>query len=128
MALEALTDNDLTYYNGPAGQFSGAGEGSFNPTTVSTPLVFSVTVPGDAVPGDYFLAVVCTGPTTYWGWTEGVSIPFLVTAAPAPEPAPGELPDTGQSTLDLTMLWGAGLATTLSGVALIVVMRRRAKA
>lgn len=132
--LVVMTDNVLTYINGPAGQFDGPGEGNFNPTTVSSPLVFSVVVPGEVSPGDGEFFVSCTGPTTYWGWSNSVSIPFSVTAAPNPEPTPApgpaqrELPKTGLSTLDLTMLWGAGLATTLAGVALIVVMRRRAKA
>ncbi|KGA20511.1 hypothetical protein GM51_5080 [freshwater metagenome] len=125
--MESLTGNTVTL-SGLGGQFDGPGEGSFNPTTVSTPLVFSVTVPEDATPGVYGFFVSCTGPTTYWGWESSASIPFFVTAAPDPDPAQRELPDTGHSKLDLTMLWGAGLATTLAGVALIVVMRRRAKA
>ena len=125
----------------------GSGTGSFTPSSQTTPLSVSMTLPTTAAEGSYTLVLECIGPAfPYYHWNSngGGEIAFFnvenkTTPSPTPEPTdPGSgdsggsgtaanetLPATGAS--DGPSVWLAAVASALvaMGIAVTLLRRRR---
>lgn len=122
--------------------YVGAGFGSFNPTTQTSPIDVEFVIPQDAAAGDYIIYFGCIGPSPdYVAWnvpfgspsyTVNVSVTAYV-PPPAPEPDPSSassdpLPVTGLSLTTLVSTVAGSIAVLIAGAALVVLRRRNKSA
>jgi len=105
---------------------SGSSSETFTPSTQTSPLTITRTIPSDVPDGTYSLIVTCISPSAFgYDWLDPFDVPgFVVSSTPPPtDPSSesgnsgnsgasgGALPDTGED--DGTVAWTLGLATAL---------------
>ena len=113
---------------------AGSSSETFTPSTQTSPLTLSRTVPSNVPDGTYQLSVTCISPSVNgYEWTTPFDVTgFVVSSTPPPtDPGSGNsgnssgaLPDTGED--DGANVWTLGLATALVtlGAGLIVWRRK----
>ena len=118
---------------------SGSTSETFTPSTQTSPLTITRTIPGDVPDGTYSLSVTCISPSVNgYDWTTPFDVPGFVVSRTAPPTDPssesgnsgnsgnsgGALPDTGEDAG--ASAWTLGLAAALVtlGAGLIVWRRR----
>ena len=118
---------------------AGSSEETFTPSTQTSPLILSRTIPLNVVDGTYSLSVTCISPSTQgYSWDTPIPVSnFVVSTTPPPtDPgsggssgsgesggSSGTLPDTGSD--DAGSALGASLATAFIALGTVLAVRRR---